>query len=288
MPFSLDKTGGPLCIWSEMTSEMRWRWSHLIFFFIRILKMPVIELQTSHGGLSCIDWKECTVSLFSKWTLWLCQCRRTDGSRWIKAAHIAYYVIFASWSERVWVAAYLRVMRSVFGLWLVCRNLPHFGTVAFQTKRWKAEKPPGVAGRTGCSGSPLFTCSATAVDVNWETRETRICVLYFVLCVLVDGTQHLCFLSYSSFFLLCCRCLENWDPATAFCFVFFFSEWTGNPTHSLSLPVTSFSSGMIVLWCTVHISNYLLVLAHILVGFIILCPASPMSSWYAASCKNFY
>lgn len=34
-----------------------------------------------------------------------------------------------------------------------------------------------------------------------------------------------------------------------------FGEWTGNPTHSLPLSVASHSSGMIVLWCTVHISS---------------------------------
>lgn len=34
-----------------------------------------------------------------------------------------------------------------------------------------------------------------------------------------------------------------------------FGEWTGNPAHSLPPSVASRSSGMIVLWCTVHISS---------------------------------
>lgn len=34
-----------------------------------------------------------------------------------------------------------------------------------------------------------------------------------------------------------------------------FGEWTGNPTHSLPLSVASHGSGMVVLWCTVHISS---------------------------------
>lgn len=79
MAFSLDKTGGPLCIWPEMTSETRWCWSRLIFFFIfgimlnsRILKMSSTEPQTS--WLSLLHWLEgmwCifNTSLFSEWTL---------------------------------------------------------------------------------------------------------------------------------------------------------------------------------------------------------------------------
>lgn len=163
MAFSLDKTGGPLCIWSEMTCETRLCWSHLIFFFIfgimrnsRILKMSSTEPQTSHDCLSYIDWKECAVSLTH-----LCFLNEPSCCSAFSTTHVALsvqkdrwqpvkqgcadcrganYVIFASWSERVWVAAYLCVMRSVFGLWLVHRNLPHFGTVAFQAKRWKAPR----------------------------------------------------------------------------------------------------------------------------------------------------
>lgn len=108
MAFSLDKTGGPLCIWPEMTSETRWCWSRLIFFFIfgimlnsRILKMSSTEPQTSHGCLSYIDWKECDVSLthlcflnelcaaeLSQPHMWFCRCRRTDGSQRSRAVQI--------------------------------------------------------------------------------------------------------------------------------------------------------------------------------------------------------
>lgn len=78
---------------------------------------------------------------------------------------------------------------SVLGLWLVHRNLPHFATVAFQAKRWKAEKPPGVAGCTGCSGSPLFTFSGPAANVYWETLEKPEYVSA-VLRPLSSGRRH--------------------------------------------------------------------------------------------------
>ncbi len=111
----------------------------------------------------------------------------------------------------------------------------------------KCSKPPGVAGRTGWSGSPAFTCSATVVSVNRERSEKLRCAYAFFLALWPDNRQHIHCLPRCSF---CCRCSENWDPTTA------VWEWTGNPTHSPSLSVASFSSAMIVLWCTVHISNY--------------------------------
>lgn len=64
---------------------------------------------------------------------------------------------------------------------------------------------------------------------------------------------------------LSCRCLENWDLSTA------FWEWTGNPNHSLSLSVASFSCGMMVLLHAVHISNCPASSPTYLENFIILC-----------------
>lgn len=80
----------------------------------------------------------------------------------------------------------------------------------FQAHRWNAEKPPGVAGCTGWSGSPAFTCSATVVHADWERLEKVTCVrVFFFLSLtppllglvgeLIDNRQHIHCLPRCSF-----------------------------------------------------------------------------------------
>lgn len=121
----------------------------------------------------------------------------------------------------------------------------------------KCWKPPGVAGCTGWSGSPVFTCSATVVNVNWERLEKveRVHAFFLPLCSgRVDTQQTAPLFSYrcsSSSALL--QMLGKLGSNHGFLGM---DRKPHSFPLSLSLSVASFSSGMIVLWCTVHISNY--------------------------------
>lgn len=182
---------------------------------------------------------------------WLSPCRQTDGCHRIKALHIVEVRFMQSLQTDLRTYAFLH-MCALWDRYLALARaqgagrLWHCGFSGYEMKCWK---PPWVAGRTGWSGSPVFACSVRRE--RREIGESDICVRFLSSSVFrgtwqtTDSTSTVCLGVVSP--PLCCRYLENCDPTTA------VWEWTGNPAHSASLSIASFSSGMIVLWCTVHI-----------------------------------
>lgn len=142
-------------------------------------------------------------------------------------------------------------MRSVFGPGSCTESWQALALWIFRLRDEMLKAPLGSRAHRviGFTGVRLL-CHCGRRELR-EIGESDICVCFLSSSVIrgtwqtTDSTSTVCLGVVSP--PLCCRYLENCDPTTA------VWEWTGNPAHSPSLSTASFSSGMIVLWCTVHI-----------------------------------